>query len=104
MFLSDGVAAMTMINEHCRRNLRAIGALTTNADGEEVLLGCTPAESAFLFSYTLRPPAERTPAETLVYQQLLELHLQARLARLRRVVAAFPPDEEERMPRGHGGG
>ncbi|MYM73961.1 hypothetical protein GTP56_17395 [Duganella sp. FT134W] len=74
---------MTFINEHCRRNLRAIGALVLDDDGAEVLLGCTVAESQFLFDYAVRTPAQRTAADTLVYSQLLALHLSARLARLR---------------------
>ncbi|MYN24804.1 hypothetical protein [Duganella levis] len=80
---------MTFINEHCRRNLRAIGALVVDEDGAEVLLGCTVAESAFLFDYAVRAAAQRTPADTLVYSQLLELHLSARLARLRHTCGAW---------------
>jgi hypothetical protein len=64
--------------------LQAIGALEVDIDGEEVLVGLTASESAFVLSYPIPSGPDGTVAETLLCLHLRQRHLCARLNRIGR--------------------
>lgn len=70
---------MLAINDLTRFMLRATGAIETNDEGEEVLIGLTQAESNFFIACGQKNPSERELDEIFVFNQLKHLHLKARL-------------------------
>lgn len=69
---------MLKLNEQLRSRLRAIHALTINAEGEEVFLGLTAAESIFYLARIANPDGTTSAAEQTLYWQLKYKHLRAR--------------------------
>lgn len=69
---------LNLIDED-RAFLRSLGALTLNSDDEETLVGLTSAESHFLVNFKAKSRTGGEFAERIVYDQILRLHLRARL-------------------------
>lgn len=63
--------------------LQSFGALAHDSDGEEILVGLTPAESVFVVHYGHASGGEFSPAEKILYLELSQKHLLARLDRFR---------------------
>lgn len=73
---------MLRMDERQKLLLQTIGALERDIDGDEVLVGLTAAETAFVLSYPIPSSAGGSVAETLLCLQLRRRHLLARLHRL----------------------
>ncbi|KQV81023.1 hypothetical protein ASD15_14175 [Massilia sp. Root351] len=70
---------MLNLIEEDRAFLRTLGALTLNSEGEETLVGLTSAESHLLVNFKAKARTAGDFAERVVYDQVLRLHLRARL-------------------------
>lgn len=62
-----------------RQFLRSLGALTVDSEGQETLVGLTVAESHFLVNFKAQSCTRADMAERMVYDQIVRLHLCARL-------------------------
>jgi hypothetical protein len=72
---------MTILDEKAKCILRLNGALVTNHEGKEVLVGLTVSESDFILTFDELEETERDINE-LVYMQLRHKHLTARLMQI----------------------
>lgn len=70
------------LDDDSRKRLRAIQALTTDVDGDEVFLGLTYSESVFYLMQSQRPRSELDSSELWLYLQITDRHLKARLGNL----------------------
>ena len=73
---------MHAMNDRQKLLLQSVGALERDIDGDEVLVGLTAAETAFVLSYPIPAIHHGSAAETLLCLQLRRRHLLARLDRL----------------------
>lgn len=73
---------MLDLSDEQRRELMHRGALTSNADGHEVLVGLTLAESRFYIAYGRVEQSDPASDETTLYYQLKHKHLSARIGTL----------------------
>lgn len=73
---------MHVFDERQKLLLQSVGAVDQDIDGDEVLVGLTAAETAFVLSYPIPAYNHGSVAETLLCLHLRERHLLARLARL----------------------
>ncbi|MRW82905.1 hypothetical protein GJ698_02220 [Pseudoduganella sp. FT26W] len=73
---------MLHLDEERRSDLLDKGALTVGADGDEVLVGLSLAESHFYLMYEENPIEAHDTGETALYLQLKHKHLAARGAAL----------------------
>jgi hypothetical protein len=78
---------MLLIPENLRAVLSSSGALSVDEDGDEVLLGLTVAESAFMLVYCQSQVDERDPGEQRLFDKLQERHLAARLGKVAIIAA-----------------
>lgn len=62
-----------------RSFLISLGALTVDAEGNDVLAGLTAEESHFLVDFKSRPATPGDGAQRWLYHQFLAMHLGARL-------------------------
>jgi hypothetical protein len=69
-------------DDDSRKWLRAIQALTTDVDGDEVFLGLTYSESVFYLKQSQRLRSELDSSELWLYLQITDRHLKARLGNL----------------------
>lgn len=76
-------ATMLKISAKERLLLQSFGALSHDSDGDEILIGLTPAESTFVVEYRHSSGSEFSPAEKILYLELSQRHLLARLDRFR---------------------
>ncbi|MYN29208.1 hypothetical protein [Duganella levis] len=70
-----------------REVLIAAGAITRDEVGALIFAGLTESESQFFVAHARTPPPQRGFAEDLVYNQLRQRHLRARMIGL-------PPRQE----------
>lgn len=71
---------MLNLTESSRRFLTAVGGLSLDESGDEILIGLTVSESDFYLKYRDDP---REPlSKTRQYYRLMELHLVARQLKL----------------------
>lgn len=73
---------MLDLDDDSRKRLRALQVLTTDVDGDEVLVGLTYSESAFYLTQSQRPRSELTSSELWLYLQIRDRHIKARLGNL----------------------
>jgi len=73
---------MRAMDERQKLLLQSLGAVEQDIDGDEVLVGLTAAETAFILSYPIPTTYHGSAAETLLCLQLRRRHLLARLHRL----------------------
>ena len=73
---------MRVIDERQKFLLQSVGAVERDIDGDEVLVGLTAAETAFVLSYPIPACNHGSIAETLLCLQLRRQHQLARLTRL----------------------
>jgi hypothetical protein len=73
---------MLRMNRHQKLLLQAIGALELDTDGDEVLVGLSASETAFVLSYPIPADQRGSEGETFLCLQLRRRHLFARLHRL----------------------
>ena len=70
---------MLNLPEEERSFLIKLGALIVDADGNDVLTGLTATESRFLVDFRAKRSTAAARAEYWLYQQVLAMHLGARL-------------------------
>lgn len=70
------------LDKDSRKRLRTINALTTDVNGDEVFVGLTYSESLFYLKQSLRPRSELDSSELLLYLQITDRHIKARLGNL----------------------
>ena len=60
--------------ENLKKRLLSVGALATDCDGDEVLIGLTVAESNFILDLPQVHPSALGPAEIRLFLYLYRLH------------------------------
>jgi hypothetical protein len=70
------------LTELSRKFLTTVGALASDASGDEILIGLTVSESDFFLTYQERDDPRELPYKTHKYYRLMELHLDARKLKL----------------------
>lgn len=83
---------MLNLTDERRRELLNRGALTVDADGDEVLVGLTLAETHVYLLFEEHPSQPHTSGELSVFYQLKHKHLCARGAKIMSRTAASLDD------------
>jgi hypothetical protein len=66
------------LTELSRKFLTKVGALASDASGDEILIGLTASESDFFLMHQMRDDRWEPTYKTHQYYRLMELHLDAR--------------------------